>query len=253
MTTDPRLVRLAQAWDEVAADYDAYFVPRFAPWADVAVAALADLPDGLIAVPCCGTGPELVRLARRWPGRALFGVDLSPGMIARAAHAIPTARLEVGDATRTDGWGPCAAVVSVFGLQQMPDPPAAMTAWSEALTPGGLLSVVYWHEDADPDGPFGWMRSAMANKVPAKDWRWERELVPALRGEVLRDEVVAFTMEHESAAACFDAMVDCGASRPLALEKGPAFIAALREDFLALAPAGPIVHRPSARHLVARG
>jgi ubiquinone/menaquinone biosynthesis C-methylase UbiE len=32
----------------------------------------------------CGTGELLVAAARRWPGAALFGVDLSPAMLAKA-------------------------------------------------------------------------------------------------------------------------------------------------------------------------
>ena len=40
--------------------------------------------------------------------------------------------------------GPYAALFSVFGLQQLPDPEAAIAAWVNVLAPGGVAVVVYW-------------------------------------------------------------------------------------------------------------
>ncbi|MBF8190239.1 hypothetical protein ITP53_31845 [Nonomuraea sp. K274] len=73
-------------WDEAADGYDAYFVPRFAPWVSGAVRAIAagPLPPGPILVPCCGTFPELDALLAHFPGRELVGIDLSAGMVDRA-------------------------------------------------------------------------------------------------------------------------------------------------------------------------
>ncbi|MEU4703245.1 hypothetical protein [Nonomuraea dietziae] len=56
-----RFARVARGWDEAAEGYDAYFVPRFAPWVEAAVEAVttSEPPEGPVLVPCCGTFPEL--------------------------------------------------------------------------------------------------------------------------------------------------------------------------------------------------
>ena len=44
----------------------------------------------------------------------------------------------VGDASRLDDLPPLAAVVSCFGLQQMPQPAQVLAHWTRALSPGRL-------------------------------------------------------------------------------------------------------------------
>jgi SAM-dependent methyltransferase len=258
-----RLARLARAWDEAADGYEAYFVPRFAPWVDLAVSAVpdADLPDGPILVPCCGTFPELDRLVERWPGREVVGIDLSPGMIGLArerAAGRPNVKAIVGDAQALDPhWaGRCAAVVSVFGLQQLPDPLAAVRSWLDALRPGGRLSIVFWPDTTETEGPFALVAEVVRASLPAfDDSRWEDELAAAVtdHGATLeRDELPAFPMSHESAAAYFDASARSGPLRALAIARGDAFMDRLRAAYLAAAPAGEWRHRPHARLLTAR-
>ena len=77
---------LAAAWDEAAAGYESYFVPRFWAWNEEALRAMTEeaLPPGAVLVPCCGPGHELAALSQRLPGRELVGVDLSAEMVARA-------------------------------------------------------------------------------------------------------------------------------------------------------------------------
>ena len=247
--------RLARAWDAAAEGYDAYYVPRFAPWVADAVAAVtgADLPDGPVLVPCCGTFPELPALVEHLPGRELAGIDLSAGMVrlARTAAApYPQATVLQGDAaTLDDRWtGACAAVVSVFGLQQLPDPAHALRSWAAALRPGGRLSVVFWPGRTEETGPFALMSEVLGR---SSDRSWEDGLTDGL--DVERDEEVAHVITHPDAATCFDAHVQSGPLRPLVDEKGPAFVAELRAEFLRRAPAGEWVHRPVARHIVVRG
>jgi SAM-dependent methyltransferase len=257
-----RLARLARGWDEAVDGYDAYFVPRFAPWVAAAVAALtaAAVPEGPVLVPCCGTFPELDLLAERLPGRELVGIDLSAGMVRRArerAARWPRARVVQGDASTLDpAWtGRCGAVVSVFGLQQLPEPEAAIGAWAAALRPGGRLSVVYWPAASEPDGPFARLAEVVGAHVPAGDRGWEDRLVAALTAQgatVERDERPAFPMSHPDAAACFDAFTRWGPLRSLALARGDEFIDRLRAEFLRGAPAGEWTHRPRSRLLVAR-
>ncbi|MEV0136798.1 class I SAM-dependent methyltransferase [Dactylosporangium sp. NPDC050688] len=260
--TDERLAQTARGWDEAAEGYEAYYVPRFAPWVAAAVGALAagPLPDGPVLVPCCGTFPELDALDAHLPGRAVTGVDLSAGMVrlarARAARR-PGATVEQGDASALgERWaGRCAAVVSVFGLQQLPAPDVAIRSWASALRPGGVLSVVFWPRRTEDDGPFARIAEVVRWHVPAGDDSWQGRLVPALTAAgtvVERDEPAAYPMSHPDAAAFFDAHTRAGPMRPLVTARGAAFADRLRAQFLRGSPHGEWRHRPHARHLVAR-
>lgn len=243
--------RLARAWTDAAEGYDAYFVPRFAPWVDDAVNALRDLPDGPILVPCCGTFPELTGLSARFPGRELVGIDLSAGMVRlaeeRAAGRANVTVVEGDAATLAPQWTEsCAAVVSVFGLQQLPDPAAALRSWAGALRHGGRLSVVYWPGQVERDGPFARVAALVRARVGASDRAWE----DAVRAQADHDEFLEHPMSHEDAAAFFEAYTRSGPLRALATARGDAFIADLRTEFLRDAPPGEWTHHPRARHLL---
>ncbi|MCS6901304.1 MAG: class I SAM-dependent methyltransferase, partial [Myxococcales bacterium] len=190
--------------------------------------------------------------------RAIFGIDLSSGMLQLAyqrTHHLPSVQARVADAMTTEGWPSCAAVVSLFGLQQMPDPPLALRRWTEALVPGGLLSVVFWPTVPEEAGPFFLFRDLVAQKFGAPDAAWEGALIGAIQqvgGQLLRDEYLSHEMHHDNATTFLDAMLSSGPGRSLVLAQGDAWIAQFRAEFLSRIPPGPIVHRPRARHLVAR-
>jgi len=273
--TDDRLTRIAQGWDEAADGYDEYFVPRFAPWVKAAVDAMdgvpevasgdgppepgagGRLPDGPVLVPCCGTFPELDLLIERFPEREIAGIDLSAGMVRRArerAARLGREGVEVvqGDASTLDPrWSEqCAAVVSVFGLQQLPDPETALRSWVDALTPGGRMCVVYWPENTEDDGPFALMGKVIGERG---DFSWEDRLLAALDDAVVeRDELVSCPMTHPDAATYFDSANHAGSMRTMALARGDDFIAQLRQKYLELAPAGEWTHHPRARLIVVR-
>lgn len=180
---------LARGWDAAAEGYDAYYVPRFAPWVADAVRAATEspLPDGPVLVPCCGTFPELPVLAEHLPGREIVGIDLSEGMVRVARARYPGARVLVGDAAAlAPRWaGACAAVVSVFGLQQLPDPAGALRSWAAALRPGGRLSVVFWPGRTEEDGPFALMSEVLGR---SSDRTWEDGLADATAAAARRRE-----------------------------------------------------------------
>ncbi|MEV0718673.1 class I SAM-dependent methyltransferase [Asanoa sp. NPDC050611] len=261
MVTDGRaeqLARLARGWDEAAEGYERYYVPRFAPWVAAAVRALPkDLPDGPVLVPCCGTFPELDALVTQLPDRDLVGIDLSAGMVRLARErAEPFARVRVveGDASTLDPRS-AAAVVSVFGLQQLPAPAEAIASWAAALLPGGRLSVVYWPARTEDDGPFARVAAVVGAHVGRGDGAWERELAPAVTAQgvaVESDEAVSHPMSHPDAATFFEAYTRSGPLRPLATARGDAFVTRLRAEFLRDSPPGEWHHRPTARHIVAR-
>jgi trans-aconitate methyltransferase len=261
MDSDERQRLLARAWDEAAEEYDRYFVPRFAPWVSLAVDAVADdLPSGPILVPCCGTFPELPMLAARHPGRAIVGIDLSAGMVdlaRRRTEEWPQASVEVGDATALGRrWSrDCAAVVSVFGLQQLPDPEAALADWLATLRPGGILSVVYWPGEVETTGPFALLGQVTARHQAPVDRTWESRLgavVTAAGASLLRDEDREYPMSHRDAAGFWDAMATGGPLRAFVVAQGDAVVRAVRAEFLDRAPAGPWRHRPRGRWILAR-
>lgn len=248
---------LREAWNEVADGYDRYFAPRFGPWQADALAALPEtLPGGALVVTCCGTGQELVALAGRFPDRAILGSDLSDRMVELAAArcaAFPRVRVERADALEVPSGS--AAVMSCFGLQQMPAPLTAIERWTGALAPGGVASVMFWPRVADDDGPFARLRALAAERIPEPPRVWEGELVDAARaagGEVLRYERVTHCMMHPSARMFFDAMVGSGPWRALARRVGSAVLDEIGAAFVAAYGDGELEHRAHARHLVVR-
>ena len=141
-------------------------------------------------------------------------------------------------------------MVSVFGLQQLPDPESAIRSWAGALTPGGRMCVVYWPGQPEDDGPFALMGTVIGER---SDYSWEDRLIATLDEVVIeRDELVSYPMTHPDAATYFDAADHAGPMRSLALARGDAYIAELRERFVDQAPAGEWTHHPRARLIAVR-
>jgi SAM-dependent methyltransferase len=249
---------LAQAWDHAADGYERYFVPRFAPWVTTAITGLqGGLPHGPILVPCCGTFPELPPLADEHPNREIVGIDLSQGMLDQAQQrtaAHPNARLLHHDATHlTSLWpGTAAAVVSVFGLQQLPDPLTAITDWLAALRPGGRLSVVCWPPKTETEGPFALLDTVVRPTTEYPSWpdRLADHLTTA-GAKVDRDEPVSHQIDHPDAETFWTAMTSGGPLRRFVQSRSEEFTSSLHADFLNQAPSGPWTHHPTARWLVA--
>mmetsp|Transcript_38222 Transcript_38222/g.123945 ORF Transcript_38222/g.123945 Transcript_38222/m.123945 type:complete len:281 (+) Transcript_38222:73-915(+) len=266
---------LAESWTSAAPGYDELFVPRFAPWTEDALAALTQhkhsLPeDHEVLVPCCGPGQELLPIAELLGGeRAVRGTDLAPGMIeiAQSRCVAAAARFgrmsaEVGDAM-APGAGPYAAIFSVFGLQQLPDPVAAIEAWVRALAPGGVAVVCYWPMGAGVEaaGPWrhwgGLIRRAIGDAAARRGAAgWEDALAGAAAAagaEVLADEERRHRIEWPCPAGMWEGMTRSGPWHAQRVRRGDAFVDGLRDDFLApYAPQEPLAHNPAARLLVLR-
>lgn len=132
IATRSRFDVLAESWDGERAGY------RPAPLAD-ALARGGPWPDGLCVEIGSGTGVLTPLLLERWP--ATVGVDLSPGMLARART-----RLRVrADASKLP-LSPGLAAAVVVG-----DAPLFATEVDRALRPGG---VVLWVNALGPDAPY---------------------------------------------------------------------------------------------------
>lgn len=67
----------------------------------------------------CGPGNLTRRLAQRWPGARVVGVDSSPEMVARGAD-LPGVELAVGDLRTWEPTGPVDVLVSNATLQWVP-------------------------------------------------------------------------------------------------------------------------------------
>lgn len=90
----------------------------------------------------CGTGHYL-RALRERTGCAAYGVDPSPGMLAKARESGPELRLREGRAERLPPWGPRFDLVfSVDVLHHMVDRPAFFRGAVRAIRPGGMVCTV---------------------------------------------------------------------------------------------------------------
>ncbi|MFJ9695661.1 class I SAM-dependent methyltransferase [Kitasatospora sp. NPDC101183] len=99
----------------------------------------------------CGTG--IVTALLRRPGRAVLGVDRSPGMLAAAGRRMPGA-VACGDATRLPlGGGSVDAVVLVWLLHLLPDAGPVLAEARRVLRPGGVLITTADKNDASFEEP----------------------------------------------------------------------------------------------------
>jgi ubiquinone/menaquinone biosynthesis C-methylase UbiE len=102
-----------------------------AEWTEV-----LDDTDGVVLDVPVGTGEYLGFL--RSPA---VGVDLAPGMLARARHRHPRAPLVRADVFRLPfGDGSVGAVFTALGLHLFPSPRDAVVEMTRVLRPGGRLA-----------------------------------------------------------------------------------------------------------------
>ncbi len=276
---------LAESWTQAAAGYDAEVVPRFDPWTQDVIAQLrlhaAALPPGACVVPTCGPGQELPLVAAALgPERKVIGSDISPGMVElakiRAAAAGPQCSAVVADAmlpllppksdhSDDDSGGASnklAAVLTVFGLQQLPDPVAAVASWCAQLEPGGVAVVCFWPPaGVEAEGPWATYANLVAARVGSSERKqatvtWDAQLPAAAEAagaEVVLDAEPEHAMEWPDGDAIFEGMSRGGPWHATRLRRGDEFMEDIKREFLAVHPAGQIVrHTPHARLLVLR-
>ena len=124
---------------------DAY-VTHFGPIVDAMAARVAELalaggaPE--VVDLCCGQGTLTAMLAER---ASVTGVDFSPVMLARAAKAVPAARLIEADlrALPLEDASVASATCN-HGLMHVPDRRAALAEIARVLRPGGTLVYSNW-------------------------------------------------------------------------------------------------------------
>jgi S-adenosylmethionine-diacylgycerolhomoserine-N-methlytransferase len=122
----------------------------------------------------CGTARNLIRLAKLYPGRRLFGLDASEAMLETAAQTIKRAgfhgQIGLAHAYAEDasaelfGEGaPFDDIVFSYSLSMIPDWKQALSAASSALAPAGRIHLVDFGDLASLPAParralLAWLR-----------------------------------------------------------------------------------------------
>ncbi len=126
---------------------------------DATIADLAAPAGGAVLEIGCGTGRNLVKIARRYPEAKVFGLDVSSEMLVSARASIERAglasrvRVAQADATNFDaaalfGRADFERVVISYALSMIPPWREALAQAVEALAPGGALHIVDFGDQA---------------------------------------------------------------------------------------------------------
>ncbi|MDJ1007558.1 MAG: class I SAM-dependent methyltransferase [Paracoccaceae bacterium] len=131
---------------------------------DRLIAEMAPGPDAHILEIACGTGRNLDLIGRRYPGRALYGLDISSEMLATARTKLGArALLAEADACDFDaealfGRARFDRIVHSYSLSMIPDWQGALAEAAGKLAPGGQMHIV---DFGDMGGLPGWFDRGM--------------------------------------------------------------------------------------------
>lgn len=129
----------ASAWDP--AQYRRFAAERAAPFDDL-LAMAGPGPVRRLVDLGCGPGDLTVVAAQRLVAADTLGIDHSPEMLAAAgAHADDRVRFRPGDLGAWTSDGDVDVVLASASLHWVPDHPAVLGRWAQALAPGGRLLV----------------------------------------------------------------------------------------------------------------
>jgi S-adenosylmethionine-diacylgycerolhomoserine-N-methlytransferase len=126
---------------------------------DRLIAGLEAQPGSAVLEIGCGTGRNLAKIAKSWPGVALHGLDLSSEMLKSAGATLgDRAALALGDATAFSahalfGRAKFDRVIQSYALSMIPDWQTAMAQAAGVLAPGGSLHIVDFGDLAGLPGP----------------------------------------------------------------------------------------------------
>lgn len=132
---------------------------------DQLIAGLAPPAGASVLEIACGTGRNLDVIARRYPGRRLYGLDISAEMLRTARAKLgPKAQLAEADACSFAapglfGMPQFDRIVLSYSLSMIPDWQAALANAADHLAPGGELHIVdFGPQDRLP----AWFRTGLA-------------------------------------------------------------------------------------------
>jgi S-adenosylmethionine-diacylgycerolhomoserine-N-methlytransferase len=115
---------------------------------DTLIAGLDARAEMRVLEVACGTGRNLAKIGKAWPGVQLYGLDISAEMLKSARAALGTAAtLGQGDACTFDAAAVLGAarfdrIVLSYSLSMIPDWEGALDHAAGLLTPGGQLHIV---------------------------------------------------------------------------------------------------------------
>jgi S-adenosylmethionine-diacylgycerolhomoserine-N-methlytransferase len=132
---------------------------------DEAIGALRPAPGDKVLEIACGTGRNLVKLAKACPDTRLFGLDVSREMLATAAasiarsHLAPRVALAQADAIAFDpralfGCASFERVMISYALSMIPSWREALAHALDVVALGGSLHVVDFGDCAGLPAPF---------------------------------------------------------------------------------------------------
>jgi S-adenosylmethionine-diacylgycerolhomoserine-N-methlytransferase len=163
---------------------------------DEAIASLRPAPGDKVLEIACGTGRNLVKLARTYPEAQLFGLDVSREMLATASASTARAglasriALAQADATAFDpkalfGAPSFERVMISYALSMIPPWREALVHALDVLAPGGALEIVDFGDCAGLPRPFKvglrrWL--AMFEVTPRDDFSDALRALAAERG-----------------------------------------------------------------------
>ena len=135
---------------------------------DTLIAGLAAKPGARVLEVACGTGRNLAKVAKAWPGVRLYGLDISAEMLKSARATLGNeARLGEGDACSFDaqallGEPAFERIVLSYSLSMIPDWEGALDHAASLLADGGALHIVDFGDLAGLPSPFaaglrGWL------------------------------------------------------------------------------------------------
>ena len=161
---------------------------------DTLIEGLSARPGMRVLEVACGTGRNLAKIGKAWPGVRLYGLDISAEMLKSAEAALGgQARLGQGDACSFDpqallGEAAFDRIVLSYSLSMIPDWEGALGHAAGLLAPGGELHVVDFGDLGGLPGPFARMLRAWLAKfhvAPRADMPMVAARIAAARGLTL--------------------------------------------------------------------
>jgi S-adenosylmethionine-diacylgycerolhomoserine-N-methlytransferase len=137
---------------------------------DTLIEGLNARPGMRVLEVACGTGRNLAKIGKAWPGVHLFGLDISAEMLKSAEAALGgQARLGQGDACSFEpqallGEAVFDRIVLSYSLSMIPDWEGALGHAAGLLAPGGELHLVDFGDLGGLPGPFARMLLAWLAK-----------------------------------------------------------------------------------------
>ena len=130
-------------WSWAAPGYDTAVLQRwvYRPAQDELVAQLGVRRPGRVADVACGTGILADRIQRELQPEVVYGVDMSPGMLAQARARSGRVQWVTGPAERLPFDDASLDAVVTSSAFHFFDQPAAVREFYRVLAPGGLAAV----------------------------------------------------------------------------------------------------------------